>query len=318
MDFSILGALFPVMLVIATGWAAVRLDWVRQSAIKDISNVVFMVLLPALLFRTMANVTVSELDFYPVGIYFLAVAVVFGGTMAIHGLQTWSAARALAHTFSNVVMVGVPLVSLLFGDEGLVPLFTLVTVHALVLLGCATIIFEVAVARERAARGSDMSDSMWRAVGQAVRSSILHPVPIPILAGILYAQTGWPLPDVLDTPLRLMGAAMGPMALLLVGMTLGYARIRRMWRPALRITLVKCLLLPLVFFICAMVLGARGMPFMVLLVCASLPIGTNVLFFTHRYGVGQEEVVASMAISTVMALICIPVVMRVLGPYLAA
>lgn len=318
MGFSILGALLPVMLVIATGWLAVRLEWVRQSAIKDITNVVFMVLLPALLFRTMATVTVSDLDFYPVGIYFLAIALVFGGTIAIYGLKTWSAARALAHTFSNVVMVGVPMVSLFFGDEGLVPLFTLVTVHALILLGSATIIFELAVARERAANDTGASRAMLRTVGLAVRSSILHPVPIPILAGILYAQTGWPLPMVFDTPLKLMGAAMGPMALLLVGMTLGYARIGRLWRPALRIALIKCLALPVVFFACAMVLGARGLPFVVLLLCSALPIGTNVLFFTHRYGVGQEEVIASMAISTLMALICIPVVMLVLSPYLAA
>lgn len=317
MGFSILGALLPVMLVIATGMVAVRLGWVRQSAIKDVSNLVFMVLLPALLFRTMATVTVSDLDFYPVVIYFMAIAIVFGGTIAIYGLQTRSAARALAHSFSNIVMVGVPMVTLFFGEEGLVPLFTLVTVHALILLSSATIVFEIASARERAAAGSEGSRSMLRTVGLAVRSSILHPVPIPIMAGILSAQTGWPLPDVFDTPLRLMGSAMGPMALLLVGMTLGYARIGRMWRPALKVTLVKCLVLPFVFFLCALVLGARGLPFEVLLMCAALPIGTNVLFFTHRYGVAQEEVVASMAISTVMALVCIPVVMLVLSPFLA-
>lgn len=318
MGFSILGALLPVMLVIATGWVAVRLDWVRQSAIKDITNVVFMVLLPALLFRTMANVTVSDLDFYPVGIYFLAVALVFGGTIAFRGLKTWSAARALSNTFSNIVMVGVPMVNLFFGEEGLVPLFTLVTVHSLILLTSATIVFELAAARERAASEAGASRSMLRTVALAVRSSILHPVPIPILAGILYAQTGLPLPMVVDTPLKLMGAAMGPMALLLVGMTLGYARIGRLWKPALRVTLIKCQVLPLVFFMCAMVLGARGLPFVVLLLCSALPIGTNVLFFTHRYGVGQEEVVASLAISTLMALVCIPVVMLVLSPFLMA
>src|SRR5690625_3780299 len=306
------------MLLIATGWAIVRLDGVKQTAIMYISNLVFMVLLPALLFRTMANVTVADLDFYPVVIYFLAVAIVFGGTIARYGLQTKSAARALAHSFSNIVMVGVPVVSLFFGDEGLVSLLTLITVHALILLTSATIVFELAAARERAVRDVESSRSMVRTVGLAVRSSVVHPVPIPIIVGILYAWTGWSLPEVLDTPLRLLGSSMGPLALLLVGMTLGYARIGRFWRPALRIALVKCLVLPLVFFLCAMVLGARGQQYVVLLLCAALPMGTNVLLFTHRYGIAQEEVVASMAISTLLALVCIPLVMAVFSPFLMA
>lgn len=346
MGLSILGALLPVMLVVAIGWAVSRHGWVTQSSVKDISNLVFFVLLPALLFRTMANVSVSELNFAPVGIYFLAAFIVFGGTLAVYGFRTKAAARGLAHAFSNLVMVGVPIVSLFYGEQGLVPLFTLVTVHALVLMSSATVVFELASAYEatgragrkpvwrrgkfratkptaeqgEAASSPDAGDPPHRLVStawQAVRNSLLHPVPIPILAGILVAYTGSQLPDVIDRTLQVLGTAMGPMALLLVGMTLGYARIGRTWRGALRTALVKCLLLPFVFFCCAFVLGARGPSIQVLLLCAGLPIGANVMLFTLRYGVAQEEVTASMALSTVVALFCIPLVVLVLSPLLA-
>lgn len=318
MGFSLLGALLPVMLMVGAGWCVARMGWVQQSSVKDISNLVFFVLLPALLFRTMANVTVSELDFYPVGIYFMAVALVFGGTIAVNGLRTVSAARGLAHVFSNVVMVGVPMVGLLFGDSGLVPLFTLITVHALVLLSGATVIFELASARERTRADASASPSLLKTLAQAVRNSIVHPVPVPILAGVLVAHLGLSIPGVIDKPLQMMGAAMGPMALLLVGMTLGYARIGHLWRQSLRMALVKTLVHPVVFFVCALVLGARGEAIVVLMLAAALPIGANVLLFTHRYGIGQDEVIAGMAISTVIALFCIPLVMMVLGPFLTS
>lgn len=345
MGLSILGALLPVMLVVGIGWAVARRGWVTQPSVKDISNLLFFVLLPALLFRTMANVSVSELDFAPVGIYFLATFIVFGGTLAVYGFRTMAAARGLAHVFSNLVMVGVPIVSLFYGEQGLVPLFTLVTVHALVLMSSATIIFELASAYQQMGRAG--RKPVWRraktrsgersadpegalppadgerprrlasTLWQAVRNSVLHPVPIPILAGIFFAYTGSQLPDAIDRTLQMLGTAMGPMALLLVGMTLGYARIGRTWRGALRTSLVKCLLLPFVFFCCAFVLGARGPSIQVLLLCAALPIGANVMLFTLRYGVAQDEVTASMALSTVVALFCIPLVVLVLSPVLA-
>lgn len=306
-------ALVPVILLIGLGWCAARWQWVRQSALKDLSNVVFLVLMPALLFRTMAQVDVATLDFGPIGLYFLAAILVFVVTMLLGGFNTLAAARGLAHIFSNTVMIGVPLVGLAYGEQGLVTLFTLISVHALVLLTGATIVFELAAAREQHQRAGGGPRSLPRTVYQAVRNSILHPVPLPILAGMLYAQTGLPLPEVVNKPLQLLGAALGPVALLLVGATLAYTRIGSQWRPALRISLIKAVVHPLVFLACAWALGMRGPAVGVMQLCAALPVGANVFLFTQRYQVAEDEVTASIAISTAMALVSLPIVLTLLA-----
>ena len=48
------------MLFIAIGFVAGRQEWIRASAVKDLSNLVFMVLSPALLFRTMSTVHIED------------------------------------------------------------------------------------------------------------------------------------------------------------------------------------------------------------------------------------------------------------------
>ena len=106
-----------------------------------------MVLTPALLFRTMSTVHIETLDFGPVGIYFAAAALVFGTTLALQGFTPAGGSAALAYTFDNTIMIGVPLIGLAFGEAGLVTLFTLISVHALVLLTGATVVFELAAAR---------------------------------------------------------------------------------------------------------------------------------------------------------------------------
>src|SRR5256885_4308799 len=95
----------------------------------------------------MGAVRMQELDFQPVALYFLATALIFGVSMVLGGFSTRSAARGLANMFSNTVMIGVPLVGLVYGEGGLVTLFTLVSLHALILLTAATIVFELEIGR---------------------------------------------------------------------------------------------------------------------------------------------------------------------------
>lgn len=308
-------ALLPVILMIGLGIALAKLQWVRHAAVRDLSNLVFYVLTPALLFRTMMQVKLADLDFAPIGVYFLAVAIVFAATMLVQGFTTLGAARALANTFSNTVMIGIPLMGLAYGEQGLVTLFTLISVHALVLLTSGTIIFELAAARQASQAskaGQAQARSMGRTIAQAVKNSILHPIPLPIIAGVLYAQTGLPVPEVVDKPLQLLGQALGPMSLLLVGVTLAYGRVRGNLGAALRIALVKTIVHPAVFLGCAWLLGLRGPAMAAMALAAALPVGANVFLFTQRYAVAEDEVTASIAVSTALALVTLPVVLTVL------
>jgi len=311
LNFPVAPALFSVIFIIAIGFGLARMQWVRQAAIKDLSNLVFYVLTPALLFRTMMNVKLAELDYTPVAIYFLAVVIVFGTTLLMQGLSILSSARALAHTFSNTVMIGIPLVGLVYGQEGLIVLFTLISIHALVLMTGGTIVFELAAARQAGYEG--VRRSMGRTLLVAVKNSILHPVPIPIIAGVLYAQTGWPLPEMVDKPLQVMGQALGPMSLLLVGVTLAYSRFSGNVMAALRIAIVKTVIHPAVFIACAWLLGLRGMPMAAMAMAAALPVGANVFLFTQRYQIAEDEVSASIALSTTLAFVSLPLVLVMLS-----
>lgn len=305
-----LSALLPVVILIVIGLIAAKVGWIRASAVQDLSHLVFYVLTPALLFRTMASVKLGELDFSPIVLYFVAVGLVFAGTMLCYGFTTLAAARALGHTFSNNIMIGIPLVGLAYGQEGLVILLTLISVHALVLLGSATLIFELALARQSSSQGKPQA--LGRTVYQAIKNSVIHPVPLPIIAGLLFAQTGWSIPSVIDKPMQLLGQALGPIALVLVGVTLAYSKLGSLIQPAVRIAVVKTMVHPILFLAVAWVFGLRGMPMLVMAVAASLPVGANVYMFAQRYRVAQEEITASIAISTGICLFSLPAILLLL------
>jgi len=188
-------------------------------------------------------------------------------------------------------------------------LLTLISLHSVVLLTSATVVLELAVAHEDARSSGGTRHSMAKTVLRAVRNAIIHPVPIPIIAGLLFAQTGWILPEWVDKPLNLLGQAFGPVALVMVGITLASTPIGSHWRGALTQSVVKNLLHPVVVAVIAWFLGVRGLPLAVMIVAASLPMGANVFLFSQRYRTSEELVTASVAVSTALGLVTVTVVM---------
>ncbi|MGC1176283.1 AEC family transporter [Polaromonas sp.] len=319
MDSPVFVALLPVVFLIAIGFIAGRAGWMRAGATKDLANLVFLLLTPALLFRTMSRVDIEQLDFKPVAAYFLAVVILFAGTLLVQGFNRRAAVLALANTFSNTVMIGIALVGLMYGPDGLVTLLTLVSVHALVLLTSATVVLELAVAREQKQGAPGAVAAAPRqalaTVLMALKNSLLHPVPLPIIAGLLFAQIGWVIPGVIDKPLEMLALAFGPLALVLVGVTLANTPVGPHWRPALALAGIKNLVHPLLVALLCRLLGVGGLPMTVMVVAAALPIGANVFLFSQRYEVAEELVTASVVVSTALALVSLTLVFTLL-PYL--
>jgi len=315
MDHPVFSALIPVVLLIGIGFIADKRRWIRAEAVRDLSNLVFLVLIQALLFRTMSTVHIERLDFKPVALYFAVAGALFGGLVLLRGTTSRAAVEALAAIFSNTVMIGVPLVSLAYGEAGLVLLFTLISLHALILLTLATVVLELLAAREAAQRADGNAPHVWATVGLAVRNAIIHPVPLPIIAGLLFAQTGFTVPAVVDRPLQLLGAAFGPVALVLVGVTLAQSAIGRHYKGALAISGVKMLLHPLLMAGVGLLFGLRGLPLSVMVLAAALPIGANVFLFSQRYQVAQGLITASVAASTLFGLGSLSVVMWLLAAF---
>jgi hypothetical protein len=107
----------------------------------------------------------------------------------------------------------------------------------------------------------------------------------------------------------LLASAFGPLALLLVGVTLAGTPVGPNWRGALGLAAVKNILHPALVIAIGWLLGLHGLPLAAMVVAAALPIGANVFLFSQRYQVAQELVTASVAISTVLAMVTLSLVM---------
>ena len=73
LDHPVLSSLLPVVLLIFIGFVSGKARLIRGEAVRDLSNLVFLVLTQALLFRTMSSVHIERLDFKSVALYYLSL-----------------------------------------------------------------------------------------------------------------------------------------------------------------------------------------------------------------------------------------------------
>lgn len=309
MTLDIFFKLLVLIAVVGAGWYAGRTPLMAgPEPVKAISTLAFYLLIPALLFRSMATVDLAHLPW-------ATLVAFFGPTllwvMVVYGAQRWQqgrkrpsehnaatpATRSMMCSFGNTLQVGLPLVASLFGDAGLAIHVAIISLHALTLLTLATILAEVDMAR---ARHAVVGGNLWGTVKQTVRNTLIHPVILPVVAGLCWNLVGLPVPQPMDEALQLLASGVVPLCLVMIGLSLAHYGIEGYARVAVACTVGKMLVMPAVVLVGAhWGLGLSGLPLTVIVLVASLPTGSNALLFAQRYQTQVPQATATIVVGTV-------------------
>jgi malonate transporter and related proteins len=289
--------IFPVVLLIAAGYLTARFNVLDKAAVASLSSVTFIVFMPALLFRAMAKTEFANLSLTPALVYFgvtfplLLATVIY---QRFRGESSSSAATvAMTVGFSNLVMMGIPIVRLAFGESGLAILLTVITFHSLLLLVSMTLVAEME------------SKLTFPSFMKTLRGLLLHPVIVPIILGLIWSfvrqVSGWDFPLSLDKALEVLSGAAAPLSLVLLGASLAHFSLKESLPEAGKLVLVKLLVHPALVFALGSFLNVDKLVLAVLVVGACMPVGNNPYLFAQRYNTKLGPVSAAIALSTVLA-----------------
>ena len=321
MTGAVLAKLLAIIVTVALGWVAGRMRWLgdaQADPARILSNAAFYIFVPALLFRTTARVDLGAL---PAGLLLAYFVPTLALLLAVYGVQQLRqrrlpqpeparpTVRAISVSYGNAVQMGIPMSAAMFGEAGLGIHLMLVSVHGLILLSLLTALVELDLARSRAQR-----TSLWQTLRSTLRNTVIHPVVLPVLVGLSWNLLGLGLPGVVDEVLQLLGSAVVPLCLVLIGLSLAYYGVQGHLRGALGVTLLKLLALPaLVLVVAHWGFGLSGLPLSVLVMLAALPVGSNALIFAQRYRTLQAEATAAIVFSTLAFVLTAPLWLAVLG-----
>lgn len=289
----------PVFALILCGHLFARGGLMGEPGVQGISDFVFFLAIPALLFRSTAGGALSHAAGFDILFaYYLPVAGVYLLAMA---LVRWvfrldfatQAIVAINATFSNAVLIGIPLVFTAFGPPGEGPLLLIVSIHSLLLISLTTILVEI---------GRGGGAGAGRVAAKTTAALVRNPMLIAIALGSAWGAAGWSLPGPLDTFTRLLAGAAPPAALFALGATLAHLRVGGDLRDVAVIVALKLLLQPaLVWASATWVFRLSAMETAVAVIVAALPTGANPFILAQRYGLYVRRSVSTVLISTVLS-----------------
>lgn len=293
--------LLPLFLLSALGCLLAKSRWLTAGWFTGVNELTVKLLIPALLFNgSYTNGLPAAISWQVLAAYYLPLLCLFllVAFSFKHGEN--HAGRALAASFSNTVFVGIPVLSLAFGNASLQYAFPIIAFHGL-------IAFSAYYLLASASRGGQ--SKLLAALGNAMK----NPIVLSLLAGLLCNASGVVLPHAVRKILEMLSAAALPCALLVLGASLANFHLQSKAETAL-VVLAKLVVLPaLVLLLAVFVLHLPMAASSVLVMLAACPVGVNVSAIVQ--GDGENPAMASSAIllSSLACVVTIPIWLWILN-----
>lgn len=295
----------PIFLLILIGYLLVRFGVMKAEVGDGLSDFVFTIAMPTLLFKTVATAHVEGSSPWMIWVaYFAGVAVTWAaGHYAVTRLFGRDARigvlAGVSSAFANNLFIGLPLVQRIVGDDGVVALSILLCAHLPVMMIAGTVLMEQAE-RSTGGRAAQPVSAVLKQVG---RNLLRNPLVVGLVLGSLWQMTGLPLTGVVGIVVNDIGDIAGSAALISLGMALLKYGISDGIKPALVTSLFKLFLLPASVYAASRLLGLDATWTAALVLTSSVPTGINAWLIANRFGVGHGLASSSITITTAVGVV---------------
>ena len=285
----------PLFLMVFLGWALVKIGMFSHNVTKALSQFVFKLLMPVMLFHLMSDGSNRPPVDWKVLIAFFGSCVVvyiignFLGGKLFKQDSTGRVITGMGGIFGNNVQLGVPIVQTSLGTAAMPTISLLIIATACVEFG----------------RTGGKID--WKKFLIALKNIFKNPIVLGILIGTGWSLTGLQLPEVIDKSAALVATATTPCALIVVGMGLAEHSFTAALPKASVITALKLGIQPF------LLLGLDSVQTNAETVLACLPVAINLYIMATQFE--SEEGAASNAIfvSTFISALTVPLTLTLLG-----
>lgn len=303
-----LAIVLPVFAVILLGYGVGKTRLFGDEGVRSISNFCFYVAIPAVLFRAMARLETPEgFDFAVVLAYYGAVLAAYALAMLVARLAfrlalAEQAIFAAGATYSNILLLGIPLILTAFGDRGALPQSAILALQSVILISLTSIIVELGRGDAETMPGGQDRVRLGAILRSAGIGIATNPIIASMAAGFAWGRTGLGLDDIVERFLVFLGQAATPTALFALGASLTRFHLGGDLRQVAAIGVMKLAILPaLVYASARYVFGLEPLLVAVATITAAMPSGVNAFVLAMRYETLVARVAAAVIATTALA-----------------
>lgn len=292
----------PIFALILIGWLLVRTGYLREELGEGLGEFVFRVAVPVLLFRTITEANFSGESplriwvAYFAGVAFTWTVAHLAATLGFGRDRRIGVLAGVSSAFANTIFIGLPLVSRIVGNDGVVALSVLISVHLPVMMIAGTVLMERAERKEHTREPQSFA-ALLLGIG---RSLVRNPLVIGLVAGALLHTGGVPLSGPVKVVIDQLAALAAPAALVSIGMALNKYKVGGNAGIALAMTGLKLLVLPGSVYVACRLLGLSPEWTAAMVLTSSVPTGVNAWLLANHFGVGHALASSTITMTTAL------------------
>lgn len=290
-----LNATMPVFLVIVLGYILKQIGLFTDEFCRVGNKYVFLVALPVLLFRDIAQTNLYE-DFKLSFVLYCAgvTTLVFLGVwfLAAHILKDKSLVGAFAQASvrSSAAILGIAFVENMYGNAGLAPLMIVSAVPLFNIYSVIILTFS--------ANGGQHGTG---AIRKACINVLKNPIIIGIVLGLPFSLLRIEIPTIPLKMIESVGATATPLALLVVGAGFEGTKALAKIKPTLWATAIKLVFLPAVFLPLAITLGLQDAELVAALIMLGSPTTVSCYVMATNMGNDGELSTSIIVLTTLLS-----------------
>ncbi|MGS0696126.1 AEC family transporter [Shewanella sp. 0m-4] len=297
---STITIIFPLLFMASLGYFLTAKGPFTKESIGGISLFTFYLSIPAFLFINMYQADLAKsFELKNLMAFYLPVLGVYGVVAGLYcwlmrgrkALLTSSAVYGLGCSYSNTILVGLPVIVGALGEKMMGNVFAIITFHSAMLFSLTFLL---------SYKQNTSGFNGW----QFIKGIVLNPIVLGISAGLLLNLLAIKVEDNLFNGLRLLSEPALACALFVLGANLSFYKITSHWQLALVASMVKLLLLPFLVFLCgSKLLSIDGDNLVVLVLLSASPLGVNAYLVAMQVQAQQAVIASTVVLSTVLSVL---------------
>lgn len=264
-----LNATFPIFLVILVGYFLKQVKMLNDDFVTVANKFNFHVTLPALVFKDLASADIRQ-DF-DIGYVLFCACVTTVSFFTIWGLTrllmkdaTMRGAFVQASFRSSAAILGFAFIQNIYGESQLASLMIIGTVPLFNIYSVIVLTFE----------GEGMEEGRGKIV-QSVKNIGKNPIILAILAGVAVSLLGIQFPVIVNKTIGYLANMATPLALIALGAGFKGKEAIAKIKPTILASIIKLVILPLVFLPFAVHFGYSGEKMVALIIMLGSPTTTS-------------------------------------------
>lgn len=303
---EILDIVLPVFGLIGIGAAAAWTKLLSRPSGEALSEFVFVVAIPVLVFRITATADFGGIAAWRLWIAFFAAFALSwtAGTMLTRRLFGRDArgglVAGLAAGYGNTTLIGIPLALAAFGADGSAVMALIIAVQLPIMMTLVALLMLRAERRDGVGSDGERPGSVLRSIAENL---IGNPIIIGLLAGVAWRALGIPLDGLLSDLVDRIADVAATLALFAMGMSLKSYGIRGNVAAGLVLTFLKLMLMPALTLLLARAMGVPPTAAKVAVIAAACPTGVTAFLVAGRFRTGEGLASTTITMSTILAVL---------------